>query len=237
VVNYWCDTTFTITADDGYHIDDVLVDGESVGQVSSYSFRHVTENHTIEAFFAYGEAPVITSRPPSEGSIGVPYVYEVEATGTPPPTFQLIVFPDRMEIDSLTGIITWIPVELGDYEVTVAASNFVGTYEQNFVIHISTCIYVVGDINNNGVLNGVDLVYAVNYFKGGPLPPYSCECTPGNEWFVAGDVNGDCRFNGVDIIYCVNYFKGRYSVLMPCPDCPPSQGVTSNGNVGQESTK
>ncbi|UCC79271.1 MAG: hypothetical protein JSW64_13495, partial [Candidatus Zixiibacteriota bacterium] len=42
------------------------------------------------------------------------------------------------------------------------------------------CDYVVGDANNSGGYNGLDITYSVNYFKGGPAPPYSCECTPGN---------------------------------------------------------
>ena len=44
--------TFTITADEGYHIDDVLVDGISVGTVSIYTFENVRKAHTIEATFA-----------------------------------------------------------------------------------------------------------------------------------------------------------------------------------------
>lgn len=43
--------TFTITADSGYHIEDVLVDGASVGAVSTYTFENVTANHTISATF------------------------------------------------------------------------------------------------------------------------------------------------------------------------------------------
>jgi len=44
--------TFTITADDGYVISDVLVDGVSVGAVSSYTFKNVKASHTIKAIFA-----------------------------------------------------------------------------------------------------------------------------------------------------------------------------------------
>ncbi|MCP4309875.1 MAG: T9SS type A sorting domain-containing protein [Bacteroidetes bacterium] len=43
--------TFTITADPGYDISDVLVDGESVGAVTRYEFTKVKEHHTIEAIF------------------------------------------------------------------------------------------------------------------------------------------------------------------------------------------
>ncbi|HIU10618.1 MAG TPA: S-layer homology domain-containing protein [Candidatus Avidehalobacter gallistercoris] len=44
--------TFTITANEGYEISDVLVDGESVGAVEKYTFEKVRERHTIEAIFA-----------------------------------------------------------------------------------------------------------------------------------------------------------------------------------------
>lgn len=46
------DKTFTITPDSGYRISDVLVDGRSVGAVSSYTFDNVQKRHTIEAVFA-----------------------------------------------------------------------------------------------------------------------------------------------------------------------------------------
>ena len=44
--------TYTITPADGYEIKDVLVDGKSVGAVSSYTFTNVTEKHTISVVFA-----------------------------------------------------------------------------------------------------------------------------------------------------------------------------------------
>ena len=42
---------YTITASEGYAIADVLVDGQSVGAVDSYTFENVTANHTIAAVF------------------------------------------------------------------------------------------------------------------------------------------------------------------------------------------
>ncbi len=43
--------TFSISPGTGYEIEDVLVDGLSVGPVSSYAFPNVTANHTIGASF------------------------------------------------------------------------------------------------------------------------------------------------------------------------------------------
>jgi agmatine/peptidylarginine deiminase len=82
------------------------------------------------------------------------------------------------------------------------------------------CDYTIGDANNNGEYNGLDITYGVTYFKGGPEPPYACECTDGHTWFVAGDVNGSCSYNGLDITYGVAYFKGGPDPV-PCADCPP----------------
>lgn len=45
------DQTFTIRPAEGYVISDVLVDGKSVGQVTSYTFRNVRSGHTIQALF------------------------------------------------------------------------------------------------------------------------------------------------------------------------------------------
>jgi len=39
---------FTFKADEGYEIIDVIIDGKSVGAVSTYKFENVTEKHTIE---------------------------------------------------------------------------------------------------------------------------------------------------------------------------------------------
>ena len=46
------DRTFGITADAGYHVTDVLVDGASVGRVATYKFTDVKAGHTIGATFA-----------------------------------------------------------------------------------------------------------------------------------------------------------------------------------------
>ena len=44
--------SFTISPSTGYHVADVVVDGASVGAVTSYAFNGVATNHTISANFA-----------------------------------------------------------------------------------------------------------------------------------------------------------------------------------------
>jgi hypothetical protein len=106
-----------------------------------------------------------------------------------------------------------IPVTL---EVTEASGN---------------CEYITGDANGNGTFNGLDVTYSVAYFKGGPPPPYECDCPPHGTWFVAGDVNGSCSFNGLDVTYMVAYFKGG-PLPHPCPDCPPARiGILNHPSI------
>ncbi len=67
-VTYGSDKTFTITPETGYEVSDVLVDGVSVGAVTSHTFDDVTENHTISATFSLVEY-VITATAGTGGSI------------------------------------------------------------------------------------------------------------------------------------------------------------------------
>ena len=59
---------FTITPDTGYHVRDVVVDGASVGAVTSYSFSNVTTDHTIDASFA-ADTHTITASAGANGAI------------------------------------------------------------------------------------------------------------------------------------------------------------------------
>jgi len=51
-VEYGDDKTFSFTSNTGYHIDDVLVDGISHGNITNYTFSNIQDNHTISATFA-----------------------------------------------------------------------------------------------------------------------------------------------------------------------------------------
>jgi len=68
IVCYDGTQAFVITPNQGYHIREVLIDGMSIGAVSSYTFTNVTTNHTIEAFFEINTC-TITATVGSGGSI------------------------------------------------------------------------------------------------------------------------------------------------------------------------
>lgn len=51
-VNHGENQTFTITADDGYQVSNIMVDGESQAIADSYTFENVKANHNIDITFA-----------------------------------------------------------------------------------------------------------------------------------------------------------------------------------------
>jgi hypothetical protein len=65
-----------------------------------------------------------------------------------------------------------------------------------------------GDLYQDCIVDGSDLVYLLNYlYVGGPPPPYPLECT--------SDMNHDGITDGADLVYLLNYlFVGG-----PAPDC------------------
>ncbi|MBT4496904.1 MAG: hypothetical protein HOC74_04245, partial [Gemmatimonadetes bacterium] len=75
-VNAGANQSYTITPAAGYHIDDVLVDGGSVGAVSTYDFLNVQADHTIDASFAINTYD-ITATAGANGSIAPPGVTSV----------------------------------------------------------------------------------------------------------------------------------------------------------------
>ena len=60
---------FIITPETGYHVANVLVDGNSVGAVMSYTFSSVQANHTITASFAANPTYTLISSAGANGTI------------------------------------------------------------------------------------------------------------------------------------------------------------------------
>ena len=61
--------TIAITASDCYHVDSVFADGVYVGAVTSYTFEHIADNHTLHATFATTEYTTVVLPAPQHGTI------------------------------------------------------------------------------------------------------------------------------------------------------------------------
>lgn len=93
---------------------------------------------TVTTTTTSGTSPAITTSAPTTGAVGTAYSYDVNANGSPAPTFTLTAAPSGMTINSTTGVIAWTPSAGGAFGVTVRATN--GTSSdalQSFVITVA----------------------------------------------------------------------------------------------------
>jgi len=102
------DQTYTITPNTGYHIADVLVDGHSVGPVTSYNFHNVAIGHTISASFAINKYDITASAGANgtiapSGTVSVEYGANPSFTITPAAGYSVA---DVLVDDSSVGAVT-----------------------------------------------------------------------------------------------------------------------------------
>ncbi len=85
-------------------------------------------------------APVIQTSAPPDVVAGNQYVYDIDATGKPDPTYHLKKKPAGMVIDTVSGFISWTPTraQKGANDVTVEAWNIAGAVTQDFSVTVWT---------------------------------------------------------------------------------------------------
>jgi hypothetical protein len=166
--------TFNITANAGYHVADVKVDGALVGQVNTYAFTGVTGYHTIVASFAL-DAYTITATAAAGGAISPSGAITVGYGVSQP--FVIAANPgyriSDVKVDgSSIGVVssyTFTSVTAGH---TIAAT-FVATWDLNGdhlcnigdIVKLGLCWgrtgtpgWIPEDVSPNGVINIGDIV-------------------------------------------------------------------------------
>jgi hypothetical protein len=178
--------------------------------VASNIVGTATQDFTIHVTAA-PQAPVIISEPVLNGNISVLYVYDVDATGFPIPTYTLQptpIPPAGMTIDAGTGVIQWTPSAAGNFDVAVKATNAVGMFVQSFTVHVGCCIGTTGNVNMTGIVDLSDLSALVSYLTGGG---YILTCEE------EANVNNAGIVDLSDLSALVSYLTGGGYVLPSCP--------------------
>ena len=140
--------TFDISAADGYEIDDVLVDGSSVGKVSSYTFDNVTSDHTIEATFKKKTYTVSLSvNLPDSGILtGEGEYYHGETVNISAAANQGFKFVNWTENSTVIS-------ESSDYSFVVTSDR---SFTANF-IEVFSVTFIVSD--NDGFVQGASVEF------------------------------------------------------------------------------
>ena len=117
---------FIFTPEQGYHINDILVDGVSQGSISTYTFTNATANHTIEATFAKN-THALTVNVVGSGSVSLvsgiyEYGTEITLNAVPATGFHFIGWSgDATDTDNFLTITI-------DSNKTIAATFAINTY-------------------------------------------------------------------------------------------------------------
>jgi hypothetical protein len=174
-VAYGANQAFTITPDANYHVADVLVDGVSVGAVTSYTFTNVTATHTIAASFAMDTRTITASAGANgsispSGAVSVSYGANQTFNFTPAATYHVAdVLVDGVSVGAVTSY-TFTNVTATH---TIAASFAIDTY---------TLTYTAGA---NGSIVGTS-PQTVNHGANGSL----VTATPGANYHFVGWSDG-----------------------------------------------
>jgi hypothetical protein len=148
-------------------------DDENIGRAAGYDIR----------YFPYQFGPI-------DNEIKWNLAIRVIGEPMPGPSGQ----PDSMTVRGLTPG--------ASYYFCIKAFDDAGNYSalsNSALAQAADGDFIAGDVNASGRIDGLDVVYLVNYLKGGPPPPAP---------LLRADCNGDCLVNGSDVLFFLEYFRG-----------------------------
>lgn len=164
--------TFNITADTDYEIEDVLVDGSSVGAVSTYSFNYIYSDHTISASFkSTGQV--------AGAATEVLYIYD-EQTGTILGDSAIVTWKTNLPATSRVVYDTVPRPELGDapnYGYAFSTEELSEHLEYHAVallgLEPGTTYYWRAVSHGSGEVTGKELSFTTELYTGtgGPEAP------------------------------------------------------------------
>jgi hypothetical protein len=129
-VSHGSDITFSITPSTGYSVADVRIDNVSAGSVTSYTFRDVTENHSLYATFSAREFRISASAgtggsiTPS-GTRNINFGSQATFTITPGTGYRIL---DVRVDGSSVGAVSTYTFSNVESDHTIAASFILLTY-------------------------------------------------------------------------------------------------------------
>jgi hypothetical protein len=106
-----------------------------------WCFSNVDSSHPTLSRIVANYGPVIYSLPATSGTVGTTYSYDVQATEPNDDvlSYVLLTAPVGMTIDPSSGLIEWVPVTSGSFEVNVEVSDGKGgTDTQTYSITVTS---------------------------------------------------------------------------------------------------
>ena len=197
---------------------------------TSTAFPNLTfnsENYWVDVLFATAPPPApptITSPTASSGVVGVPFTYQITATNSPT-SFTASPLPAGLSINTGTGVISGSPTASGSFNVTLGATNALGTGTASLALTIDSAassysLFSLSDVpaiasvnDSNAVELGVKFtstsagnILGMRFYKG----PQNVGVHTARLWSAAGVQLASATFSGETA-------SGWQTVLFPAP--------------------
>jgi hypothetical protein len=123
-------------------------------------------------------APVITSATSAPGTVGTPFSYTIAATGVPT-SYAASPLPPGLVVNTTTGIISGTPTVAGTTNVTITASNTLGTAGKTLTVTVASATsapIITSPVSSPGTV-GTPFNYPIGAtgvptsYTASPLPP------------------------------------------------------------------
>jgi hypothetical protein len=203
-VNYGGSQSFTITANTGYYIVDVSVNGSSVGAVSSYTFTNVQAAYTISATFAPTPSPT-----PSPTSTPAP---------TPTPTSSPTPTPLMTTVAATTGSDAIIDLAISGNVTSSQISNVTIATNQ-FATSTTVSFTVTGESGTTGFSNITIPKSAVSY---GTTPIIYIDSQPAKDQGYTQDSNN------YYVWYTTTFSTHKISIVFTTTSSSPNSTALPN---------
>lgn len=111
-------------------------DGSGTSYVATNTFT-ISANTTLYAQWLNTSPPVITSSLTASGNQGSPFTYTITATNSPT-SYNATGLPAGLTINTTTGVISGTPTVTGVFNITITATNGIGSDNQTLDLTLGT---------------------------------------------------------------------------------------------------
>jgi hypothetical protein len=192
--------TFAITPASNYRIADVLVDGKSVGAVTSYGFNAIDKDHTITASFMF-DIFTITAGVTATGGGSISPAGSVTVSGGSSQSYTVTAYAGYK--------INYVAVNGASVGAVTSPYTYTFTNVRADASITADFVPITYTINSSAGTNGAIAPTGINTYNTGSNQPYGITPNPG---YHIADVQVDGQSVGAVASYLFNNIQGNHTI-------------------------
>lgn len=203
--------SYTIAANAGFCILDVLVDGVSIGATTTYTFTNISVSHSISASFVAQVTPsvTLTASPSNHICAGANVTFTASATnGGSSPVYNFKINGNSVQNGSSNILSSSSLTNNDDVSCTIVANNFCQTsaiansnnIQMTIDISLTPSISLLAD--NNNVCTGTNIAFTAVATNGGTAPSYNFMINGNSVQNSISNTYSSSSLNNNDMVTC-----------------------------------